>query len=129
MRIRLNSFALIIAVFASFLSSCQKAPSPSESEIVGLWVGQSQWNCGHGDPPWATKLEFRSDGTFESTMTLLNQPDSTSDGVWTVVDDRIEMKFSPTSSWSGEISGNKMEGTLGDTRDPSCTGTWSLVRQ
>jgi hypothetical protein len=124
-----RSLMSLIFVVTTLISACSAQPTLQQQDIVGVWTGDAQWMCGHGDPAWATTFEFRSNGTLSSTMTIPNLPDSTGNGVWSLVDNRIEIKLSATAIWTGDVSHNKMAGTFQDTRDQSCTGNWSLVKQ
>ena len=83
--------------------------------------------CGHDDPPWATTIEFKSDGSFIATMTIPNLPVSVGNGNWSLSENNIELKF-PTTVWSGEVSNNKIEGSFKDERDSSCKGNWSITK-
>ena len=122
------SFMLLFLLLASVVSACQKQPNSNSNDIVGVWTGEAQWNCGHDDPPWATTVEFRSDGSFIATMTIPNLPESVGNGNWSLSENNIELKF-PTTVWSGEVSNSQMEGSFKDDRDSSCKGNWSITKQ
>jgi len=123
------SFVFWFLLIVSIVSACQtqpNQPNPSSNDIVGFWSGKAQWMCGHGDPPWITTMEFKSDGSFAMLMTDPNGVTTKGNGTWSLSGNDIEIKLS-TNVWSGTVSNGKMEGTFKDDRD-SCTGNWSVTK-
>lgn len=131
MKKRFHYFLIVMVLVMVTLSACQSKPIPTTENIAGTWVGRSQWLCSNDDPAWSTTIEFKTDGTFTATMDLPMSnaplPQSVGNGTWSLSESNIEMKFS-TTTWRGEVSDNKMEGSLADD-GTSCDGKWFLNKR
>ena len=126
---KLNSYMFLISLILILASACQPQSDSNsqDQDILGVWTGEAQWNCGNGDPAWSTTIEFKSDGSFTATMDIPNLPQSVGNGDWSLSENNVELRF-PTTVWNGTVSNDKMQGTFKDDRDP-CTGNWSLTKQ
>jgi uncharacterized protein YceK len=131
MKKRSDHLLVLIVLVGSVLSACQSSPTSTTESIAGTWVGRSQWLCSNDDPAWSTTIEFKTDGTFTAIMDLpmsnAPHPQSVGNGTWSLSESNIEMKFS-TTTWTGKVSDNKMEGSLADD-GTSCDGKWFLNKQ
>jgi hypothetical protein len=113
--------------------SAAAAPQKLTGEFKGTWKGRDDSN---GD----LKLKFATGAdaklAVEATFTFEGTAIPTRTKSLTLVDNRIELAFSwevqgvsATSKLTGEIKGDKLEGTYeSSTAEGAATGSWSVSK-
>ena len=118
----------LIILLANNISACQSQSNSNSNSIVGVWIGESQWLCGHSDPASPTTMEFKSDGSITAITIIQTELQTTGNGTWSLSENNIEIRFPKATTWTGTVSDSKMEGII-KNEDATCKGSWSLTKK
>lgn len=109
---KIGLFLLAVMMVAG-LAGCKK---DHDADPVGTWVMVYDWRC---DGSTATVVwHIHSNGTYISSEGAT--------GNWSVSKSSITLNYAGGTIYGGEVDGDKMSGTMNDTKGVS--GCWSAAR-
>jgi hypothetical protein len=131
-------FLAAVLGFIIFAPGCKKSdtqPTPTNTTIVGTWVGTGQYGTGAGSPTYPLTLTFKANGTVDIIGNNSTATDNAT-GTWQLTGDVLTAAYRYSASTadytlSGRFSASltTVAGTIGLGTATTGIGLFSVTKQ